>query len=164
MVKKILIILTFIIIVSCKNEVLSVDSEKGALDYGNYLATLISGLDVVEFTSEFAEFPNDETIKNISSMGFIYERTPKDIITSMKNYGLVYRRVFAREYEGSVISYLPKDGSYFDMSVTFRKYKTTSIAQIRYSNLENTVVNSVEFVCIYQSGKWKLFTINFLSI
>lgn len=75
----------------------------------------------------------------------------------------MYQRIFS-DNEDSLCNYLPKEGGYYDVSVTYRKYKDIAIAQIEYPSFNQISKNSIEFVAIYLEGKWNLITINFLNL
>lgn len=138
------------------------DSELGVFKFENYISKLIANKDTLEFTGNFIVDLDEETIKNIKEMYVIYDLNPGEIISSIKNRGSIYKRIFSGG-EKSLSGYIPKDGGFYDVSVTYRKYKGTSVAQIEYFSFNETVENSIEIVGIYLNGKWNLLTINFLD-
>ena len=164
MIKNILV-LVFIscLFLSCgKSNTENKANEYGALEFEQYLTSLLASRDSLEFSQMFAKAPDTSTVNNLQKMTVIYDLFPKDIIRSIKNFGVVYRRILAPD-KGSVSAYLPADGAYYDVSTTYRKYKNSHITQIRYSVPSDTEVNLIEFVGLYQDNKWKLLTINFLD-
>jgi len=151
------------LILSCnKSETKDKANEHGALEFEKYLSSLLSTRDSLEFSQMFAKAPNISTVNNLQEMTVVYDLLPNDIIRSIKNFGVVYRRIFAPD-EGSVSAYLPTEGGYYDVSITYRKYKNTYITQIRYSVPSDTEVNLIEFVGLFQDDEWRLLTINFLD-
>lgn len=150
--------LTFL---GCAKEV--TDSEKGALKFESYISTLIAARDTLEFTGNFILNMDENTANNIKEMYVIYNLTTKDIVNSIRNKGSLYRRIFSDD-NNSLSSYLPKEGGFYDVTTTYRKYKGTSIVQIEYSVFNKSSENSIEIVGIYLDGKWHLLTINFLDL
>lgn len=160
-----ILILIFIsqLLLSCdKGEDVDKFDEYGALEFEKYLTTLLARRDSLEFSQMFAKAPDITTVNNLKEMTVIYDLLPRDIIRSIKNFGVVYRRIFAPD-DGSVSAYLPTEGGYYDVSTTYRKYKNSYITQIRYSTPDDMEVNLIEFVGLYQDNKWRLLTINFLD-
>ena len=96
-------------------------------------------------------------------MSLIYELTPINIIESIKNRGALYQRIFSNN-DDALCNYLPKDGGYYDVSITYKKYKDVILAQIEYPSFNKISEKSIEFVAIYLNDKWSLLTINFLNI
>lgn len=165
MIKNILvfIFISQLILISCsKSETKGKANEHGALEFEQYLSLLLSTRDSLEFSQMFAKAPDTSTVNNLQKMTVVYDLLPNDIIRSIKNFGVVYRRIFAPD-EGSVSAYLPAEGGYYDVSITYRKYKNTYITQIRYSVPSDMEVNLIEFVGLLQDDEWRLLTINFLD-
>ena len=157
-----LIIILIIFLFSCnKNENMGI--EYSLYEYESYISALISNRDTLEFTSNFALNIDDKFISTLNEMTLIYELTPVNIIESIKNRGAVYQRIFSNN-DDSLCNYLPKDGGYYDVSVTCKKYKDIIVAQIEYPSFNKISENSIEFVAIYLDNKWNLITINFLNI
>lgn len=160
-------ILVFIFIsqlfLSCsKSDTKDKANEYGALEFEEYLSSLLATRDSLEFSQIFAKAPDTSIVNNLQEMTVIYDLLPNDIIRSIKNFGVVYRRVFAPD-EGSVSAYLPAEGGYYDVNITYRKYKNTYVTQIRYSTPSDMEVNLIEFVGLLQDNEWRLLTINFLD-
>ena len=158
-----IVILAIILIVfasSCKKEY---GAEYGLYEYENYISKLIANKDTLEFTSNFLSNLDENTVKVLSEMSLIYELTPVNIIESIKNRGTLYQRIFS-DNDDSLCNYLPKDGGYYDVNVTYKKYKDITVAQIEYPSFNKISDNSIEFVAIYLNDKWNLITINFLNI
>lgn len=156
-------ILTIVLIAfasSCKKEY---GAEYSLYEYEKYISKLISNKDTLEFTSNFIQNLDENTINVLNEMSLIYERTPVNIIESIKNRGSLYQRIFS-DNDDSLCNYLPKDGGYYDVNVTYRKYKDIMIAQIEYPSFNKISENSIEFVAVYLNDKWNLITINFLNI
>ncbi|MEI0486994.1 hypothetical protein R4K89_06375 [Brachyspira intermedia] len=156
-------ILTIVLIAfasSCKKEY---GAEYSLYEYEKYISKLISNKDTLEFTSNFIQNLDENTINVLNEMSLIYERTPVNIIESIKNRGSLYQRIFS-DNDDSLCNYLPKDGGYYDVNVTYRKYKDIMVAQIEYPSFNKISENSIEFVAIYLNDKWNLITINFLNI
>ena len=156
-------ILTIVLIAfasSCKKEY---GAEYSLYEYEKYISKLISNKDTLEFTSNFIQNLDENTINVLNEMSLIYERTPVNIIESIKNRGSLYQRIFS-DNDDSLCNYLPKDGGYYDVNVTYKKYKDVMIAQIEYPSFNKISENSIEFVAIYLNDKWNLITINFLNI
>lgn len=164
MIKNILVFI-FIsqLLLSCsKSDTKDKVNEHGALEFEEYLSSLLATRDSLEFSQIFAKAPDISTVNNLQEMTVVYDLLPNDIIRSIKNFGVVYRRIFAPD-EGSVSTYLPAEGGYYDVSITYRKYKNTYITQIRYSVPSDMEVNLIEFVGLLQDNEWRLLTINFLD-
>lgn len=157
----IIFILAFIFI-SCKHEQAK-NNEIGAAEFEVYLSRLIAGGDILEFSSIFAEPPDINTLKSLKNMNFIFTYSRSEIIESLKGYGVIYRRIFSEE-DGSVKSYLPKDGGYYNVTVTYKLFEDTHIALIEYGDNTVPYINAVQFVAIYQNNKWRLLTVNFMNI
>lgn len=156
-------ILTIVLIAfasSCKKEY---GVEYSLYEYEKYISKLIANKDTLEFTSNFIQNLDENTINVLNEMSLIYERTPVNIIESIKNRGSLYQRIFS-DNDDSLCNYLPKDGGYYDVNVTYRKYKDIMIAQIEYPSFNKISENSIEFVAVYLNDKWNLITINFLNI
>ena len=161
--KKIFIILLIVLfIISCEKKYDS-NSEFGAYEFEKYISNLAANRDTLEFTSNFILNLDEELIEKINQMNVIYELSPAEIIESIKSRGSLYQRIFS-DNEDSLCNYLPKEGGYYDVSVTYRKYRDLSVAQIEYPSFNEISKNSMEFVAIYLNGKWNLITINFLNI
>lgn len=156
-------ILTIILIVfasSCKKEY---GVEYSMYEYEKYISTLIANKDTLEFTSNFIQNLDESIINTLNEMSLIYGLTPVNIIESIKNRGALYQRIFS-DNDDSLCNYLPKDGGYYDVNVTYKKYKDVMVAQIEYPSFNKISENSIEFVAIYLNDKWNLITINFLNI
>ena len=161
--KKIFIILLIVLfIISCEKKYDS-NSEFGAYEFEKYISNLAANRDTLEFTSNFILNLDEDLIEKINQMNVIYELSPAEIIESIKSRGSLYQRIFS-DNEDSLCNYLPKEGGYYDVSVTYRKYLDISVAQIEYPSFNEISKNSMEFVAIYLDGKWNLITINFLNI
>lgn len=160
--KKILFLIMILFFISCKKEY-NADSEYSAYEYEAYISKLIANKDTLEFTSNFIVNLDENIVNNLNEMSLIYELTPVNIIESIKNRGALYQRIFS-DNDDSLCSYLPKDGGYYDVSVTYRKYKDVMVAQIEYPSFNEISENSIELVAIYLNNKWNLITINFLNI
>lgn len=161
--KKIFIILLIVLfIISCEKKYDS-NSEFGAYEFEKYISNLAANRDTLEFTSNFILNLDEELIEKINQMNVIYELSPAEIIESIKSGGSLYQRIFS-DNEDSLCNYLPKEGGYYDVSVTYRKYRDLSVAQIEYPSFNEISKNYMEFVAIYLDGKWNLITINFLNI
>ena len=161
--KKIFIILLIVLfIISCGKKYDS-NSEFGAYEFEKYISNLAANRDTLEFTSNFILNLDEDLIEKINQMNVIYELSPAEIIESIKSRGSLYQRIFS-DNEDSLCNYLPKEGGYYDVSVTYRKYRDVSVAQIEYPSFNEISKNSMEFVAIYLNGKWNLITINFLNI
>ena len=117
----------------------------------------------MEFTSNFVQNLDESIINTLNEMSFIYDLTPANIIESIKNRGALYQRIFSNN-DDALCNYLPKDGGYYDVSITYKKYKDVILAQIEYPSFNKISENSIEFVAIYLNDKWSLLTINFLNI
>lgn len=137
--------------------------EFKAYEFEKYISELVANRDTLEFTSNFILNIDGDLIEKINQMNVIYELNPIEIIESIKNRGSLYQRIFS-DNEDSLCNYLPKEGGYYDVSVTYRKYENISIAQIEYPSFNEISKNSMEFVAIYLNNKWNLITINFLNI
>lgn len=160
--KKIFIIVLLIIVNACDKKHDS-NSEFGAYEFEKYISNLIANKDSLEFTSNFIASLDENSAEQIRKMNIIYELTPREIIESIRNRGALYQRIFS-DNEDSLCNYLPKDGGYYDVSVTYRKYKGVSLAQIEYPSFNAVSKNSMEFVALYFNDKWNLITVNFLNI
>ena len=161
--KKIFIILLIVLfIISCDKKHDS-NSEFGAYEFEKYISNLAANRDTLEFTSNFILNLDEDLIEKINQMNVIYELSPAEIIESIKSRGSLYQRIFS-DNEDSLCNYLPKEGGYYDVSVTYRKYRDVSVTQIEYPSFNEISKNSMEFVAIYLDGKWNLVTINFLNI
>ena len=161
--KKIFIILLIVLfIISCEKKY-DFNSEFGAYEFEKYISNLAANRDTLEFTSNFILNLDEELIEKINQMNVIYELSPAEIIESIKSRGSLYQRIFS-DNEDSLCNYLPKEGGYYDVSVTYRKYRDVSVAQIEYPSFNEISKNYMEFVAIYLDGKWNLITINFLNI
>ena len=161
MKKLILLLFIIVITISCKKEYKQ-DSEYGAYEFEKYISKLISAKDTLEFTSNFILNLDEDVIKQINEMYIVYELTTADIIESIKNRASLYQRIFSDSDE-ALCNYLPKDGGYYDVSITYREYKNIKIAQIEYPSFNKISKNSIEFVGIYLNNKWNLMTINFFN-
>lgn len=156
-------ILFILLIVSSCNKKYESNLEFKAYEFEKYISELIANRDTLEFTSNFILNIDGDLIEKISQMNVIYELNPIEIIESIKNRGSLYQRIFS-DNEDSLCNYLPKEGGYYDVSVTYRKYEDINIAQIEYPSFNEISKNSMEFVAIYLNNKWNLITINFLNI
>lgn len=156
-------ILFILLIVSSCDKKYESNLEFKAYEFEKYISELIANRDTLEFTSNFILNIDGDLIKKINQMNVIYELNPIEIIESIKNRGSLYQRIFS-DNEDSLCNYLPKEGGYYDVSVTYRKYENISIAQIEYPSFNEISKNSMEFVAIYLNNKWNLITINFLNI
>lgn len=162
--KKIFITLfPILLIVSSCNKKYDSNLEFKAYEFEKYISELIANRDTLEFTSNFILNIDGDLIEKINQMNVIYELNPIEIIESIKNRGSLYQRIFS-DNEDSLCNYLPKEGGYYDVSVTYRKYEDINIAQIEYPSFNEISKNSMEFVAIYLNNKWNLITINFLNI
>ena len=164
--KKIFIILLsflFIFIINSCGKKHDLNSEFGAYEFEKYISKLAANKDTLEFTSNFILSLDEDLIEKINQMNVIYELSPAEIIESIRSKGSLYQRIFS-DNEDSLCNYLPKEGGYYDVSVTYRKYRNVSVAQIEYPSFNEISKNSMEFVAIYLEGKWNLITINFLNI
>ena len=159
--KFLLIIVTIFILVSCKKEY-KTDSEYGAYMFEKYISTLISAKDTLEFTSNIVTNLDENTVKKINEMYVLYELTTADIIESIKNRASIYQRIFSDDEE-ALCNYLPKDGGYYDVAITYREYNDIKIAQIEYPSFNKISKNSIEIVGIYLNDKWNILTINFFN-
>ncbi len=162
MKKIILIFLMILFFVSCSKRY-SADSEYSVYEYENYISKLISNKDTLEFTSNFVLDLDENIVNTLQEMSLIYELTPVNIIESIKNMGALYQRIFSNN-DDSLCNYLPKDGGYYDVDITYKKYKDVIVAQIEYPSFNKISENTIEFVAIYLNDKWRLITINFLNI
>ena len=162
MKKIILIFLMILFFVSCSKRY-SADSEYSVYEYENYISKLISNKDTLEFTSNFVLDLDENIVNTLQEMSLIYELTPVNIIESIKNMGALYQRIFSNN-DDSLCNYLPKDGGYYDVDITYKKYKDVIVAQIDYPSFNKISENTIEFVAIYLNDKWRLITINFLNI
>ena len=161
--KNIIFVLVMILfLVSCQKEY-KADSEYSVYEYETYISKLISNKDTLEFTSNFVLDLDDNIANTLKEMSLIYELTPVNIIGSIKNRGALYQRIFSNN-DDALCNYLPKDGGYYDVSITYKKYKDVILAQIEYPSFNKISENSIEFVAIYLNDKWSLLTINFLNI
>ena len=162
--KKIFIILLAILFIvnSCGKKYDS-NSEFGAYEFEKYISKLAANRDTLEFTSNFILSLDEDLIEKINQMNVIYELSPAEIIESIRSGGSLYQRIFSDD-EDSLCNYLPKEGGYYDVSITYRKYRDISVVQIEYPSFNEISKNSMEFVAIYLEGKWNLITINFLNI
>lgn len=158
--KNIFIIILFIFASSCKKEC---STEYSLYEYESYISSLISNKDTLEFTSNFIQNLDGNIINTLNEMSLIYELTPINIIESVKNRGALYQRIFS-DNDDSLCNYLPKDGGYYDVNITYKKYKDVIIAQIEYPSFNKISENSIELVALYSNNKWNLITINFLNI
>ncbi|WP_295159441.1 hypothetical protein [uncultured Brachyspira sp.] len=158
--KNIFIIILFIFASSCKKEY---STEYSLYEYESYISSLISNKDTLEFTSNFIQNLDGNIINTLNEMSLIYELTPINIIESVKNRGALYQRIFS-DNDDSLCNYLPKDGGYYDVNITYKKYKDVIIAQIEYPSFNKISENSIELVALYSNNKWNLITINFLNI
>lgn len=156
-------ILFILLIVSSCDKKYDSNLEFKAYEFEKYISELIANRDTLEFTSNFILNIDGDLIEKINQMNVIYELTPIEIIESIKNRGSLYQRIFS-DNEDSLCNYLPKEGGYYDVSVTYRKYEDINIAQIEYPSFNEISKNSMEFVAIYLNNKWNLITINFLNI
>lgn len=156
-------ILFILLIVSSCNKKYESNLEFKAYEFEKYISELIANRDTLEFTSNFILNIDGDLIEKINQMNVIYELNPIEIIESIKNRGSLYQRIFS-DNEDSLCNYLPKEGGYYDVSVTYRKYEDINIAQIEYPSFNEISKNSMEFVAIYLNNKWNLITINFLNI
>lgn len=156
-------ILFILLIVSSCNKKYDSNLEFKAYEFEKYISELVANRDTLEFTSNFILNIDGDLIEKINQMNVIYELNPIEIIESIKNRGSLYQRIFS-DNEDSLCNYLPKEGGYYDVSVTYRKYEDINIAQIEYPSFNEISKNSMEFVAIYLNNKWNLITINFLNI
>lgn len=163
MKKIFIIILSILFIINGCDKKRASNSEFGVYEFEKYISKLISNRDALEFTSNFLLNLDSSLIEKINQMTIIYELNPIEIIESIKKRGVLYQRIFS-DNEDSLCNYLPKEGGYYDVSVTYRKYKDVAIAQIEYPSFNVISKNSIEFVAIYLEGKWNLITINFLNL
>ena len=143
--KFLLIIITIFILASCKKEY-KADSEYGAYMFEKYISTLISAKDTLEFTSNIVTNLDENTVKKINEM---YRAS-------------IYQRIFSDDEE-ALCNYLPKDGGYYDVAITYREYNDIKIAQIEYPSFNKISKNSIEIVGIYLNDKWNILTINFFN-
>ncbi|WP_297207529.1 hypothetical protein [uncultured Brachyspira sp.] len=160
--KKIFILIIILFAISCKKEY-SADGEYSAYEYEAYISKLIANRDTLEFTSNFVLSLDENIVNTLNEMNLIYELTPANIIESIRNRGALYQRIFS-DNDDSLCNYLPKDGGYYDVNVTYRKYKDIIISQIEYPSFNKISENSMELVAVYLNDKWNLITINFLNI
>lgn len=156
-------ILFILLIVSSCDKKYESNLEFKAYEFEKYISELVANRDTLEFTSNFILNIDGDLIKKINQMNVIYELNPIEIIESIKNRGSLYQRIFS-DNEDSLCNYLPKEGGYYDVSITYRKYENISIVQIEYPSFNEISKNSMEFVAIYLNNKWNLITINFLNI
>ncbi|ASJ21081.1 hypothetical protein BHAMNSH16_05235 [Brachyspira hampsonii] len=156
----ILAIILIIFASSCKKEY---GTEYSIYEYEKYISKLIANRDTLEFTANFLQSLDENIINTLNEMTLVYELTPANIIESIKNRGALYQRIFS-DNDDSLCNYLPKDGGYYDVSVTYKKYKDVMLAQIEYPSFNKISENSIEFVAIYLNNKWNLITVNFLNI
>lgn len=156
-------ILFILLIVSSCNKKYESNLEFKVYEFEKYISELVANRDTLEFTSNFILNIDGDLIEKINQMNVIYELNPIEIIESIKNRGSLYQRIFS-DNEDSLCNYLPKEGGYYDVSITYRKYENISIAQIEYPSFNEISKNSMEFVAIYLNNKWNLITINFLNI
>lgn len=156
-------ILFILLIVSSCDKKYESNLEFKAYEFEKYISELVANRDTLEFTSNFILNIDGDLIEKINQMNVIYELNPIEIIESIKNRGSLYQRIFS-DNEDSLCNYLPKEGGYYDVSVTYRKYEDINIAQIEYPSFNEISKNSMEFVAIYLNNKWNLITINFLNI
>ncbi|PTY39589.1 hypothetical protein [Brachyspira hampsonii] len=156
----ILAIILIIFASSCKKEY---GTEYSIYEYEKYISKLIANRDTLEFTANFLQSLDENIINTLNEMTLVYELTPANIIESIKNRGALYQRIFS-DNDDSLCNYLPKDGGYYDVSVTYKKYKDVMLAQIEYPSFNKISENSIEFVAIYFNDKWNLITVNFLNI
>lgn len=156
-------ILFILLIVSSCDKKYESNLEFKAYEFEKYISELVANRDTLEFTSNFILNIDGDLIEKINQMNVIYELNPIEIIESIKNRGSLYQRIFS-DNEDSLCNYLPKEGGYYDVSITYRKYENISIAQIEYPSFNEISKNSMEFVAIYLNNKWNLITINFLNI
>lgn len=156
-------ILFILLIVSSCGKKYESNLEFKAYEFEKYISELVANRDTLEFTSNFILNIDGDLIEKINQMNVIYELNPIEIIESIKNRGSLYQRIFS-DNEDSLCNYLPKEGGYYDVSITYRKYENISIAQIEYPSFNEISKNSMEFVAIYLNNKWNLITINFLNI
>lgn len=163
MKKTFIILLSILLIINSCNKKYDSNLEFKAYNFEKYISKLVANRDTLEFTSNFILNLDVDLIEKINQMNVIYELNPIEIIESIKNRGSLYQRIFS-DNEDSLCNYLPKEGGYYDVSVTYRKYKDISIAQIEYPSFNEISKNSMEFVAIYLNNKWNLITINFLNI
>lgn len=146
--KKILIILfTILFIVNSCDKKHDSNSEFGAYEFEKYISKLAANRDTLEFTSNFILNLDGDLIEKINQMNVIYELSPAEIIESIKNRGALYQRIFS-DNEDSLCNYLPKEGGYYDVSVTYRKYRDISVAQIEYPSFNEISKNYMEFVAM----------------
>ena len=163
MKKIFIIILSILFIINGCDKNRDSNSEFGVYEFEKYISKLAANKDTLEFTSNFILNLDKDLIEKITQMNVIYELSPVEIIESIKNRGYLYQRIFSDD-ENALCNYLPKEGGYYDVSVTYRKYKDISVAQIEYPSFNVISKNSMEFVAIYLDGKWNLVTINFFNI
>lgn len=156
-------ILFILLIVSSCDKKYESNLEFKAYEFEKYISELIANRDTLEFTSNFILNIDGDLIEKINQINVIYELNPIEIIESIKNRGSLYQRIFS-DNEDSLCNYLPKEGGYYDVSITYRKYENISIVQIEYPSFNEISKNSMEFVAIYLNNKWNLITINFLNI
>lgn len=162
--KKIILLsfITILTFISCKNENMK-NNEIGAGKFEAYLSSLIAKSDALEFSSIFAEPPDEKTLNDIKNMSVIFTYSRSEIIESLKGYGVIYRRIFSEE-DGSVKSYLPKDGGYYNVALTYKQLNDTHIALIQYGDNTVPYINAVQFAAVFQNNKWRILTVNFLTI
>ena len=160
--KKILFLMMYLFFISCEKKY-DASVEYSAYEYEAYISKLIANKDTLEFTSNFLLSLDENIVNNLNEMNLIYELTPANIIESIKNRGALYQRIFS-DNDDSLCNYLPKDGGYYDVNVTYRKYKDIIVSQIEYPSFNKMSENSIELVAIYLNNKWNLITINFLNI
>ncbi|MBW5410898.1 hypothetical protein E6A50_11015, partial [Brachyspira hampsonii] len=146
----ILAIILIIFASSCKKEY---GTEYSIYEYEKYISKLIANRDTLEFTANFLQSLDENIINTLNEMTLVYELTPANIIESIKNRGALYQRIFS-DNDDSLCNYLPKDGGYYDVSVTYKKYKDVMLAQIEYPSFNKISENSIEFVAIYLNNKW----------
>ncbi len=165
MKKSIFILLLVFFIISCnKNSTTyNVNSEYGAYEFEKYISKLIANKDTLEFTSNFIFDLDLKSLDTLSKMAVIYERSPSDIVSSIKSRGALFQRLFSDSDE-ALCNYLPKDSSFYDVSVTYRVFNGVYIAQIEYPSFNSISKNSMEIVAMFLNGKWNIITINFLNI
>ena len=163
MKKYLLIIILLFVTISCNKKTYNANSEYGSYEFEKYISTLIANKDTLEFTSNFIFDLDLKYLETIAKMNIIYSLSPSDIVASIKSRGALFQRLFSDSDE-ALCNYLPKDSSFYDVSVTYRTFNGVSIAQIEYPSFNSISKNSMEIVAIYLNDKWNIMTINFLNI
>lgn len=144
---------------SCGGEPGALEKEEAVLlqlsEFESSLSTAIIEGSVSNLMNLYST--NIENPSELSKMSFVLENSPSYIMHSFADKGVFYNKIFL-DLPGSAASVVSPSHSH-DVQYQMRKYKSNYMAGIRYGSYKEDVY-LVEFVALYQDGKWRLITVN----